>query len=121
MRTLKTSKYRAPGRNDSGTILILHYGECVKVKDEDIDWMIYHIIAREPAVMTANLITSCGLDAAAVESSLARLQKALLIERTEEKVRVLSFGESLIKTQVKYSDDLPFILENGMIKEKKRT
>jgi hypothetical protein len=89
------------------------------VKDEDIDWMIYHIIAREPGVTTENLVAASGLDAAATESSLARLQKAFLIERTGDAVRVLSFGESLIKTQVKYSDDFPIVFENGVIKEKK--
>ena len=102
-----------------GTILILHDGECVKVKDEDIDWMIYHIIACEPGVTTGNLAATSGLDAAATESSLARLQKALLIERTGDAVRALSFGESLIRTQVKYSDDFPIVFENGVIKEKK--
>jgi hypothetical protein len=90
------------------------------VKDEDTDWMIYHIIARDPVVPTEKIVAASGLDAAAVESSLVRLQQALLIERKNDTVRVLSFGESLIKTQVKYSDDLPFILENGVIKEKKR-
>jgi Mn-dependent DtxR family transcriptional regulator len=90
------------------------------MKEEDIDWMIYHIIARKPAVTTGDLASASGLDAAAVESSLARLCKALLIERTDDTVRVLSFGESLIKTQVKYSDDLPFVIEDGVIKEKKR-
>lgn len=121
MRTHKIAKYREHDYKDTGTILILHYGECVKVKDEDIDWMIYHIIAREPVVATENLVAACKLDATAVESSLARLQQALLIERTGDTVRALSFGESLIRSQVKYSDDLPFIIENGMIKEKKRT
>ena len=82
--------------------------------------MIYHIIARESRVTTENLAATSGLDAAAVESSISRLQQALLIERTGDGVRVLSFGESLIKTQVKYSDDFPIVFENGLIKEKKR-
>ena len=90
------------------------------MKDEDIDWMIYHIIAREPGVTTENLVAASGLDATATESSLNRLQKAFLIERIKDTVRVLSFGESLIKTQVKYSDDFPIVFENGVIKEKKR-
>jgi DNA-binding IclR family transcriptional regulator len=95
-------------------------GNNVKVKEEDTDWIIYHIIAREPAVTIEKLVAASGLDAAAVESSLARLQQSLLVDQTEDKVRVLSFGESLIKTQVKYSDDFPIVFENGVIKEKKR-
>ncbi|MFA6225369.1 MAG: MarR family transcriptional regulator [Methanoregula sp.] len=89
------------------------------MKDEDLDWMIYHIIAREPAVPTEKIVAASGLDAPTIESSLARLQQALLVERKNDTVRVLSFGESLIKTQVKYSDNLPFIFEDGVIKEKK--
>jgi DNA-binding IclR family transcriptional regulator len=95
-------------------------GNNVNVKEEDTDWIIYHIIAREPAVTIEKLVAASGLDAAAVESSLARLQQSLLVDQTEDKVRVLSFGESLIKTQVKYSDDFPIVFENGVIKEKKR-
>lgn len=90
------------------------------MKDEDIDWMIYHIIASEPGVTKEKLAAASGLDAAATESSLVRLERAFLIEHTNDALRALSFGESLIKTQVKYSDDLPFVLENGLIKEKKR-
>ena len=95
-------------------------GNNVKVKEEDTDWIIYHIIAREPAVTIEKLVAASGLDVAAVESSLARLQQSLLVDRTEDKARVLSFGESLIKTQAKYSDDFPIVFENGVIKEKKR-
>ena len=82
--------------------------------------MIYHIIACEPGITTGSLSAASGLDAAATESSLVRLERAFLIEHTNDTLRALSFGESLIKTQVKYSDDLPFVLENGLIKEKKR-
>ncbi|MDO9326057.1 MAG: MarR family transcriptional regulator [Methanoregula sp.] len=91
------------------------------MKDEDLDWMIYHIIAREPVVPTEKIAQVSGLDAATIESSLARLHQALLIERKNDTVRVLSFGESLIKTQVKYSDDFPIVFEDGVIREKKRS
>jgi Mn-dependent DtxR family transcriptional regulator len=90
------------------------------MKEEDTDWMIYHIIAGKPAVTTGDLVSASGLDAAAVASSLARLRQALLIEREEDTVRVLSFGECLIKTQVKYANDFPFVIEDGVIKEKKQ-
>lgn len=91
------------------------------MKDEDIDWMCYHIIAREPVMPIEKIAAASGLDAATIESSLARLDKALLVERKNDTVRVLSFGESLIKTQVKYSDDFPIVFEDGVIKEKKRS
>lgn len=82
--------------------------------------MCYHIIARKPGMMTEDIVAASGLDFAAVELSISRLQQALLVERTGDVVRVLSFGESLIRTQIKYSDDFPIIFENGVIKEKKR-
>jgi hypothetical protein len=34
---------------------------------------------------------------------------------------LLSFGEALIHNQLKYEEDLPFTLENGVIRAKKRT
>ena len=50
---------------------------------------------------------------------LHRLERYLLIERTEGKLRVLNFGEALIHCQVKYSQNLPYTIENGVIKERK--
>ena len=90
------------------------------MKEEDTDWLIYHLIAGKPSLTTETLAAASGLDAAAVELSLARLERALIIGRTEDTVRVLSFGESLIKNQIKYSGDLPFVIENGVIREKKQ-
>ncbi len=89
------------------------------MKEEDADWVIYHLIAKEPSISVEGLVTASGLDPCDVDASLKRLERYLLIERTDGNVRALSFGEALIRCQVKYSKDLPYIIENGVIKERK--
>jgi uncharacterized Zn finger protein len=89
------------------------------VKEEDADWLIYHLIVKEPSVSAENLVTASGLDPRAVDASLKRLERYLLIEYKDGKVRALSFGEALIHCQVKYSKDLPYTIENGVIKQRK--
>jgi hypothetical protein len=90
------------------------------VKEEDADWMIYHLIVKEPAITIEGLVVSSGLDPGTVHASLERLERYLLIGRDGGKLRVLNFGESLIHCQVKYSEDLPYTIENGVIKERKK-
>jgi hypothetical protein len=90
------------------------------VKEEDADWLIYHLLVKEPAITVEGLAVSTGLDPGAVDASLARLERYLLVEREGAKLRVLNFGESLIRCQVKYSEDLPYTIENGVIKERKK-
>jgi len=90
------------------------------VKEEDADWLIYHLIAKEPATTVEGLVILSGFDPGTVAASLERLERYLLVERSGGKLRVLNFGESLIRCQVKYSDDLPYTIENGVIKERKK-
>jgi hypothetical protein len=90
------------------------------VKEEDADWVIYHLIVKEPSISVEGLVTASGLDTRVVDGSLKRLERYLLIERAEGKMRVLNFGESLIRCQIKYSEDLPYTMENGVIKERKK-
>ena len=89
------------------------------MKEEDVDWVIYHLIVREPSITVEGLISASGLDPCVVDESLGRLERYLLIERPEGKLRVLNFGEALIRCQVKYSQDLPYTIENGVIKQRK--
>jgi len=89
------------------------------VKEEDADWLIYHLIVNEPVITVERLVVLSGLDSVTMNASLKRLERYLLIERDGDKLRALNFGESLIRCQVKYSDDLPYTIENGVIKERK--
>jgi DNA-binding MarR family transcriptional regulator len=89
------------------------------VKEEDTDWLIYHLLVKEPSISAEGLVSASGLDPSAVDASLKRLEGYLLIEQVEGKVRVLSFGEAVIRCQIKYSQDLPYTMENGVIKQRK--
>jgi hypothetical protein len=90
------------------------------VKEEDADWVIYHLIVKEPSISTEGLVIASGLEPCVVDASLRRLERYLLIELTEGKLRVLNIGEALIRCQIKYSQDLPYTLENGVIKVRKK-
>jgi len=89
------------------------------VKDEDADWLIYHLLPQDTAITPEEIQRLSGLDAKAVGESLARLEQYLLVVRPEGKVRVLSVGESLVACQVKYDQSLPYTIENGVIKARK--
>jgi hypothetical protein len=90
------------------------------VKDEDVDWLVYHRIPEGAPITSDALAAKCGLGIPEAEASLVRLEKSCLVERAGSSVRLLSFGEALIHNQVKYEKDLPFTIENGVIREKKR-
>jgi hypothetical protein len=89
------------------------------VKDEAIDWMVYHLIAQEEGTCTETLAEKTGLEGDAIAASLGRLDRALLIERTGNQLRVLSVGEALLKCQAKYDTTLPYTIENGVVKARK--
>jgi hypothetical protein len=91
------------------------------VKEEDVDWLVYHQLPEGAPVNPDTLAAQCGLGIPEVEASLARLERSCLIERSGSSVRMLSFGEALIHNQCKYEKDLPYTIENGVIKEKKKT
>ena len=90
------------------------------MKEADVDWLIYHRIPEGASVTADTLAAKSGLGIPDVEASLARLERSCIIGRSGSSVRLLSFGEALIKNQLKYDKDLPFTLENGVIREKKR-
>jgi len=91
------------------------------VKEEDVDWLVYHQLPEGAPVTKEALAAKCGLAVPDLEASLTRLERSCLVECTGGSVRLLSFGEALIHNQLKYEEDLPFTIENGVIKEKKKT
>ena len=91
------------------------------MKEEEMDWLVYHRIPEGVPITANALAVNSGLGIPEVEASLTRLERSCLVERTGSSVRLLSFGEALIKNQLKYDEDLPFTMENGVIREKKRT
>ena len=89
----------------------------VRVRDEDLDWEIYHALL-DGKVRSASDLVAAGYEASLVEASLGRLGKALLIEREGDAVRTLSFQESLLLCQLKNEEGCPLVIENGVIRVK---
>ena len=89
------------------------------MKREDVDWKIYHLIPPASPITVDELAEKSGLDLPVVEESLARLGSSCLVERNGREVRMLNFGEALIRNQLKYDEALPYIIENGVIKVRK--
>ncbi|MDD4137672.1 MAG: MarR family transcriptional regulator [Methanoregula sp.] len=90
------------------------------MKQEDVDWQVYHLIPPVEPTTAAILAETSGLGLTVVEESLARLERSCLIEQNDGNVRMLTFGESLIRNQIVYDKDLPFTMENGVIKAKRK-
>ncbi|MGD1003882.1 MAG: hypothetical protein ABR887_00485 [Methanoregulaceae archaeon] len=90
------------------------------MKEEDIDWFIYHLIVQKDSTTLEDLTVQSQLDSSTVLTSLIRLEKKNLIDFNEGKIRVLSIGDSLIKCQAVYDPNLQYIVENGIIKTKKK-
>jgi hypothetical protein len=90
------------------------------VREEDLDWAVYHGIPQTGSITVGDLAAATGFEPGAVMASLERLERYLLIRRSGEAVRLLSVQESLIECQCRYTDDMPFFIENGVIKAKRR-
>ncbi len=90
------------------------------MKDENIDWLVYHLLIPQEAASPEDLATRSDLDLITVTRSLQRLEKYLLIEMIDGRARVLSFAKSLIRSQVRYEADFPYTIENGVITPKKK-
>ena len=90
------------------------------MKEEDRDWLVYHQLPEDAPVSVNTLAERCGLGLPEVEASLLRLERSCLVERSSASVRMLSFGEALIRNQCRHAEDLPFTIENGVVRERKR-
>lgn len=96
-------------------------GKRIGVREEDLDWAIYHRIPQTDGIMTEDLVAATGFEPGAVMASLGRLEHYLLIRRSGEMVYLLSVQESLVECQCRHTrEDLPFIIENGVIRVKRR-
>ncbi len=90
------------------------------MREEDLDWFLYHRIAESDGIGIDDLAACTGQDRTAIEASVGRLERYLLIRRSEDTLRVLSVQESLMKCRLKHAmEDLPFVIENGVIKARK--
>ncbi|MDK2915475.1 MAG: hypothetical protein PWR25_32 [Euryarchaeota archaeon] len=91
------------------------------MREEDLDWAIYHRIPETGGITVDDLVAATGIEPDAVTASLERLEHYLLIRKTGETVRLLSIQESLVACQCRHAmDDLPFVIENGVVRAKRR-
>ncbi|NLB00874.1 MAG: MarR family transcriptional regulator [Methanomicrobiales archaeon] len=90
------------------------------MREEDLDWTVYHRIPQNGAITVEDLVAATGFEPGVVTASLERLGHCLLISRSEEMVRLLTIQESLIECQCRHTmEDLPFVIENGVIRAKR--
>ena len=85
------------------------------MRDEERDWEIYHAF-QDGKTRTAGDLAALGYARGDVEASLSRLEKAFLVERSGDAVRVLSFQESLLLCQMANDRDSPICIEKGVIR-----
>ena len=89
------------------------------MREEDLDWAVYHRIPETGDITVEDLVADTGFEPGAVTASLERLEHYLLIRKTGKMVRLLSIQESLIECQCRHTrEDLPFVIENGVIRAK---
>ena len=90
----------------------------VRVRDEDLDWEIYHTLLYGRARTTRDL-EAAGFDPAMVDESLSRLEGALLIERRGDAVRPLTFQEAILRCRLKNEKESPLVFKDGVVRVRK--
>ncbi len=89
------------------------------VKDEDLDWIVYHILSDKGAKTEESLVRETGLPAGDIEASLQRLKTGLLIDCRDGCYDVISIPEMLHLCHCRHGENSPVVIENGVIKVKK--
>ncbi|MDD3932976.1 MAG: MarR family transcriptional regulator [Methanoculleus sp.] len=90
------------------------------MREEDLDWVVYHRIPETGGITAEDLVATTGFESGAVAASLERLERYLLVRRSGEMVHLLSLQESLIGCQCRCAkDNMPFVIENGIIRAKR--
>ena len=98
---------------------ILIHVECIQVKEEAADWIIYHLVAQKETITIRELADVSGMDSDTVSASLARLERYQLIERSGNSVRALTIGEAVLKCQIKNTMDPGCEIVDGVIRARK--
>lgn len=89
------------------------------VKDEDIDWLVYHALSSGGPKTEEELVQETGLASHDVTASLVRLKSNFLIDCRESSYDILSIPEMLFRCQCRYSQETPVFIEDGVVKVKK--
>jgi hypothetical protein len=93
--------------------------ECIQVKEEDLDWLVYHLLLDGSLQDQDSLAARTGCSGEELAASLARLESSFLIERKGKWFRTRSIPEFILACQLRYDRSAPFTIENGVIKERK--
>lgn len=89
------------------------------VKDEDLDWIVYHILSNSGAKTEESLVRETGLPVGDISASLSRLKSNFLIDNQNGNYNVISIPEMLFRCQCRYIEDIPVVIEEGVVKVKK--
>ena len=90
------------------------------MREEDLDWKIYHIIVDKEKCPVSLLVDLSGTDSNKVLLSLKRLEKNCLVKFNDENAEILSLQETIMKNCLKNAltdTNRPAIIQNGIIKE----
>jgi hypothetical protein len=90
------------------------------MKEEDRDWIIYHLAIRTAHSRFGDLVRESGFSEDLVRDSVSRLEKNFLVEVAGDKIRGLSVGESLVRCQCRYMEDSPVSFEDGIIRARRK-
>ncbi|GAA5262310.1 MarR family transcriptional regulator [Methanocalculus sp.] len=88
------------------------------MKDEEVDWDVYHRIVCNQANTVSGIEEVCGLSSDVVLASVDRLKHYLLIKEENGLLHPLGIEEMLLSCRIRHAQDLPFTIENGVIKMK---
>ena len=89
------------------------------MRNEDVDWTLFHLIPENEIPTISELIDKSGFSRDEVVSSLARLEKDYLIQVIGENVHALSITEIFMMHEVTSSNQSDIYIENGIIKVRK--
>ncbi|HJJ43739.1 MAG TPA: hypothetical protein O0X66_02180 [Methanocorpusculum sp.] len=88
------------------------------MKNEDVDWTLFHMIPECGTKGIAELVIQSGFLEDETRASLVRLEKACLIHVKGENVCALSINDMLMMNEIKNAD-CGIYIEDGIIKVKK--
>ena len=89
------------------------------MKDEDLDWGVYHLLIEDPCQNKEALANRIGCRTEEIEQSLGRLEQSMLISQETGGCRVLSVQEMFLKCQSRYDLQSTITFEGGVIRLKK--
>jgi hypothetical protein len=91
----------------------------VPVKPEDLDWIVYHLILEGKASDRDAVIGSTGCTPTEGDESIRRLVSYFLVDAEGDRLHALSVPDMFLRSSCKYDEDMPIVIENGVVKTKK--